>query len=511
MSPNGVSTEAVDPHQPAETPAYIRFPQLTRLAWFRVLKLAHHHSEVTEPEVRLARFLTYQRIGSRSGRIVGRRGTITLDGGMALAERYSCVHGLAPDAFWRDLRALRRRGYAEQLVRPCPGRTAVYALCLRLDAIPGDLPEDLTRALRLDRPPAPDRDDEGAYCGWMATSGHAPPAERVTVDLAPQAAAELAAAPRYAHPASSPAALAAAAITRSAQAVPAEDRPRDLRCLAVAPPSSAPAEERHAGRSKTSPLYAKPLQDPSGFDHVSRDLRWSKMVRTTQTTPPPGAAAGKRAAQLPGGDDPRAVAEGILKAVWATWRRQLGFGRVILRSGGWNAAGGWQGASAWSDLVRTIAIALPRSSAGEVTELLTGSMASAEDVGRVAAARLWKLINSRDKHHYRPRPTVSQAAHVTAWDEATPEDRARARATAPQPAVAEVRAWQRAEREQRQAEAEAQRARLYARWGIDPRPFREPERPTAPEQDNSTPRSAAESHRAALARARAEKRARRGR
>jgi hypothetical protein len=163
----------------------------------------------------MVRFLTQQRLDPQTGRIEGRWGTDRVDGGLALAERYACVHDIGEDRYWDDLKGVFRAGFAEQVVRPAPGRRAVYALCLRADAIPADLPEDLMRELRVwDLPEAQDPDEDAAY--GRLTSRKAVPVEPwVIVPANPETrrlAAEFAAAPRWEHPAGSKAAQVAGTI-----------------------------------------------------------------------------------------------------------------------------------------------------------------------------------------------------------------------------------------------------------------------------------------------------------
>lgn len=130
----------------------------------------------------------------------------------------------------------------------------------------------------------------------------------------------------------------------------------------------------------------------------------------------------------------------------------------------------------------------------------------------------------RDAHGYGGRRrTVTQADHVTKWDHipTAAAERARIMAT---PATADLRGRQAELREQerrreaarRAAEAElareAQRAELTSRRGLDryaPARRPEPEQPRRRLDMPLTRSQAEESRRAALARARAEKRARR--
>ncbi|MDT0488702.1 hypothetical protein, partial [Streptomyces doebereineriae] len=89
------------------------------------------------------------------------------------------------------------------------------------------------------------------------------------------------------------------------------------------------------------------------------------------------------------------MADRVLKRAWHAWRAQLGHGKVLLPSGHWDVSGRWQRASAWTDLQRTVRIALRRSTESELVEVLSGSVHGVDDVGRLAAWRLWQLINAR--------------------------------------------------------------------------------------------------------------------
>ena len=481
-------------------PAVLRFPEINRVLWYRVAAIRHARGMLGPEARRMVRFLSYQRIGRFSGRIIGRRGYDDVDGGMQLAERYSEVHQLADDAFWVDLRRLRRLGLVERVVSPAPGRKAVYALCLRTDAIPQDLPEDLARVLQVWQLPdiEPEPAAEDARYGHLTASTIDMPelGEPVAVELTERQAANLAAAPRWHHPASSPAAPVAASLAQSIRALQLdEDRP-DWRCAAIAAPAPGAQVAQWfkawlASTPETSPLYAM-ASDPCGSVSTgSWELASSKRMEKPQTTP---SAAPAGSAWLPPGDDPRVVARRVMKAAWHAWRRELGHSKVILRSPRSEAAGEVQG-DPYADLLRTIVIALPRSSEGELIEVLTGSVASAADVGKVAASRLWRLINSRrTKHEYKRIPHVPEAEHVTWWDEATPDERARKRelSAAPVPPygtrnpaaeaartrAAQARAEaerQREEQARQREQAAAKRAAQYARWGINPNPVRDPE------------------------------------
>ncbi|MCP3822189.1 hypothetical protein NLX86_30095 [Streptomyces sp. A3M-1-3] len=197
---------------------------------------------------------------------------------------------------------------------------------------------------------------------------------------------------------------------------------------------------------------------------------------------------------------------------------------MILRSGHWDELGQWHSGSTagarqvWSDLVRTIAVALRRSTPAEVFETLTSNIADVDDLGRLAGWRLWRLINRRqDAHGYRPAPQVRVSALASAWDEADAEQLARLRAEAdrragePQPGTTAVAATERArrlaEQDAARAAAAAERAALYARWGIHVPEWREAEQVEAGPVEKR--RAVDEGRAAALARAREERHGRR--
>ncbi|MEV0137927.1 hypothetical protein [Streptomyces globisporus] len=524
-----------------ETGAVLRFPQISLPMWYRVLEIAGSRGELPVRLRRLARFLSQQELDRATGRVIGQWDTGRVDGGMELAHGYALTEGFGDDRFWDDLKLAFRHGYVEQVVKPAPGRRAVYALCLRVDAIPNDLPDDLMRQLKVwDLPEVEVRHEDARY-GRLTASTPVPLAGAEGVEVDEQTAAELSTAPRWEHPADSPAAAAAEAIRASAKALGAEAGPRDLRCWAVADRDHAEAlNQRLLGNGKTSPSYARDFQLSGLFSAGSSELSLSNDMGQTKTTP--SAAPGRKASFL-FGDDPSAVADRVLRRAWHAWRAQLGHGKVILPNGSWDELGRWHGGSAWSDLQHTVRIALRRSTESELVEVLSSSVAGVDDVGRLAAWRLWRLINSRkDGHGHGRRRMSAPAASVAEWPDVETILAKRARALERSVAQSDVSSREEEElREQNrrreaarlaaEAElaAEAKRAELSDRWGLDrwTGSSSEPEQPRRwsarqPEHihlaeveerrylDRPVGRSEAEqTHRAALARARAEKRARR--
>jgi hypothetical protein len=514
--------------------------------WFRVIELAYGRGMLPATKYRLARFLSQQELDPTTGRVVGQWGTGRTDGGMTLAARYAWQFGVGEDRFWDDLKGLYRYGFAARVVAPAPGRRAVYALVLRADAILQDLPDDLAQQLKVwDLPEFEDPYEDARYGHLTDDAGAAVlSGEPAVVTVDERGAAELDAAPRWEHPVDSPAAAAAEAIRSSAKALGNDAGPQDLRCWAVADRDRAEAlNQRLITNGKTSPLNAREVSPLSGvLSTGSRGLSWSNEMGQTKTTP--SAAPGKKPAFL-FGDDPSAVADRVLKRAWHAWRAQLGHGKVLLPSGHWDELGRWHRASAWTDLQRTVRIALRRSTESELVEVLSGSVHGVDDVGRLAAWRLWQLINARkNAHGYggRRRRTVVPADHVTRWDHLPTAVAERARIMATQASPADLRNRQAELREQERrreaariaAEAElareAERAELTGRWGLNryaaarrPEPeqprrwaSREPEHVHDEQMEDRrrldmplTRSQAEESHRAALARARAEKRDRR--
>ncbi|MFI8992170.1 hypothetical protein ACIG63_45795 [Streptomyces antimycoticus] len=494
--------------------------------------IAHARGLLPATKFRLARFLNEQRIDPSTGRIEGRWGTVQIDGGLTLAERYAYRYGVGVDRFWDDLKGLYRAGFAERVQAPAPGRRAVYALCLRADAIPSDLPEDLMRELRVwDLPEAEDPFEDAQY--GRLTSRPAGPVEPAVVlcenPETRQLAAEFAAAPRWEHQAGSKAALVAGTIREGSKRLSA---PLDLRCTAVADPDRAAEMTARVHRmmaleanGKASPLYARGFWQLVGSSTTgTRGLTSVDEMEKTKTTP--SAATGKKNGQA-FGDDLGSVASRVQRRVWHSWRTQLGRGEVFLPRLTPEELSRSVTGDAWSDLHHTITIALPRSTESELVELLTSNIVrydrwgrvefKADNLGRLAGWRLWRLINSRkDAHGYGPRRQVRVAAHVEAWDEATAEERARIRARAEQ--ARELRKRQELARAE---QALAERAERRERWGLhryeqpDVRSWtREPEHEHQEAQaarQQIEHRSAETTYRAALARARAEKRARQAR
>ncbi|MFJ2561362.1 MULTISPECIES: hypothetical protein [unclassified Streptomyces] len=550
----------------------LRAPVLRLTTWYRIAEIARHRGTLPQTKFRLAKFLNSQRLDPMTGRVEGRYGTAQVDGGVALSERYAYVYEVGTDRFWDDLKGLYRLGFAERVQAPAPGRRAVYALCLREDAIPSDLPEDLMRELRVWDLPEAEDPYEDATLGRLAARP-APTVEPFVVRGETQEThrliTELAAAPRWEHPADSPAAAVAQSIrtewqraSRSADAeadpwpgwepveepqaalvAPAVTKPTpgpDFRCVAVADRDRAAEMTARVQllmalgvNGKASPLYAKGFTQLVGFSSTgSGELIWSDEMEKAKTTP--SAATGKKTGHL-FGDDVSAVARSVMRRVWHSWRAQLGHGVVFLPSGTPEELSRSITGDSWSDLHHTVTIALRRSTESELVELLTSNIVrrnewgkitfKVENMGRLAAWRLWRLINDRkNAHGYGRRREVKVAAHVEAWDEATPEQRARMRAR-----VEQARELDRQREAVRVEQRLAERADRRERWGLhrfeqpelrgstpaEPRRWaQQPEQVHIEEQaerqriERPSFASAEATHRAALAKARAEKAAR---
>ncbi|MGW1765018.1 hypothetical protein ACWCQL_13205 [Streptomyces sp. NPDC002073] len=504
----------------------LRFPLLKLTTWYRIAEIARHRGTLPETKFRLAKFLNTQRLSPTTGWVEGRYGTDQVDGGVALSERYAYVHEVGTDRFWDDLKGLKRAGFAERVQAPAPGRRAVYALCLRADAIPSDLPDDLTRDLKVwDLPDAEDPFEDAAY--GRLTTRQAPAVEPLVVRgenaETRRLLADLAAAPRWEHQPGSKAAVVAGAIRDGAKR--AGTPLPDLRCTAVADPERAAEMTTRFARllnlgvdGKPSPLYAKAHSQLVGYATTGSTWHSSaEQMRKTKTTPS-ATLATKDGAFV--GDDPAVVASRVRTRVWASWRLQLGRGEVFLPAMTPEEASRSLTGDAWSDLHLTITIALTRGATeSELVELLTHNVIRhdrwgrvtfrATNVGRLAGYRLWKWISANPHPAYRRTRTVRQADHVTRWDEASQEARDRARGTG---------TWVRERNEMRaRAEAEAyaaSRAERLARWGLDRwinRPELEPATAETPQRRVEVPTSSTVDGRyaAAVAMARADKRARR--
>lgn len=501
VSPPHESTQVTPPSTEQQAGATLRFPQISLISWYRAAGLAHRRGLLPARKLRLARFLSQQELDPATGRVVGQWGTGRVDGGMTLAARYAWQHGIGEDRFWDDLKGLYRFGFAERVVAPAPGRRAVYALVLRTDAIVNDLPDDLAQQLRTWDLPEAEYPDEDVHYGRLAHAiEHAEPPDPAVIAVDERAAASLAVAPRWEHPAGSSAANVAEDIRASATPLGVEAGPNP-RCWAVAERDRAEAlTERLMANGKASPLYAKGSSLSGLFSTGSRELIWSKKMEKHKTTP---SATPTRSPQLPSGDDPQAVAARVLRRAWHSWRRELGRSKVLLPSQARQPLETAHSGSAWSDLQRTIVIALRRSSEAELVELLTSSVDGVDDMGKLAGWRLWRLINARpDAHGYGRRHHVPQAEHVTAWDEATAAERDRVRTQ-----VAQARARHRQQQEARRS-ASAERAATYRRWGLTIPQMREPEQvhQAATEEPDRSPDAI---RAAALERAKREKRERR--
>ncbi|MFF1794316.1 hypothetical protein ACFVXQ_08815 [Kitasatospora sp. NPDC058263] len=445
-----------------------------------MVALRHERGELPQRLHRFAKFLTNKDVCERSGRIIGCV-EFGQDGGMKLAELYAEKHGLAIGAFWDDLKLAKAAGLAERVVAPAPGRVAVYALCLAPAAIPQRLPEELTRQLRVwELPTVESNGHEDTTVGHL-TAGEAPAwTEPVVIELTKHQAADLQAAPRWEHPEGTPAAEAAVRLAEAMRRAAEEDRPRDVRCVATTAPKRVGDRIAHrlnaftGTEPETSPLYVRGV-----FPHVgclsngSNGLMPRNNMEQTKRTRQRGAGG-----PFGGGDDYHVVAQRVLQACWRSWRLQLGRGRKILPSGTWGDDGEWlQGSGTqWSDLHRVIVMALHRSTEQELVHLLTGGIRSADNLGRLAAWRLWRLINTRrDAHghgrtlneHIRAERDDLHPAEITRYAELSLKAR---RAPAPRDerasAAHAAHAAAQAEVERRAVEAEAQRREQYERWGI---------------------------------------------
>ncbi|WP_326655608.1 hypothetical protein [Streptomyces sp. NBC_01750] len=491
-------------------------------------ELSHARGLLPERKFRLAQFFSRQQLDPQTGRVVGRWGTGQVDGGLALAERYACVHEIGEDRYWDDLKGLYRLGFAEQVVKPAPGRRAVYALCLRADAIPSDLPEDLMRELRVwDLPEAEEPFEDAAY--GRLTTRPAPDVEPMMVrgknPETQRMLDELAAAPRWEHPAGSKAALVAGTIREGSKRL--GDAAPDLRCTAVADRDRAAEMTARVHRlmalgvsGKPSPLYAKGFSQLVGFtSNGSSGLNPSYEMEKTKRTP--SAAPGKEVGQA-FGDALSDIASSVQRRVWHSWRTQFGRGRVFLSAPTPEEQSRSHTGSPWTDLHHTIVIALRRGGTeSQLVEMLTSNLIrrdewglvtfEADNLGRLAGYRLWKFINSqKNAHGYGRRCHVPQAAHVTAWDEATSAERDRARARAGQ-----VREIERRREMARIEAAAAQRAERHERWNLsryatEPEHVHQQQLEERHRIERPAPRTADSTHAAALAKARAEKRARKG-
>ncbi|MFI1869697.1 hypothetical protein [Streptomyces jumonjinensis] len=534
---------------PAETSAqhdfrtFLRFPDIRQPTWYRIAELAYYRGLLPETKFRLAKFLNLQRLG-RTGRVEGRFDSDQVDGGEALAERYADRFKVGTDRFWDDLRGLYRSGFGEQVVKPAPGRRAVYALCLRADAIPSDLPDDLMQELRVwDLPEPVDPHEDAAY--GRLTSRQAPAVEPfVVAGLTPeteQLVTAVAAAPRWEHPAGSPAAAVAEKIRQTGKLLP--EAP-NRHCSAVADTDRAAemAARVHGlmDQMANRPLYTRGVSSLGGcLSTGSSGPGPVNSMEQRKTTP--SAATGRGGAPFVG-DDLAVVAKRVQTRVWHAWRAQLGRQTVFLPAGTPEERSRSLTGDPWADLRHTIMIALRRSTESELVELLTSNIVQrdqwgnitsrAETIGRLAGWRLWRLINSRrDTHEHRPRPTTPQAPHVTRWDDVEYAV-TRRREILARPAAVPSRAqqtdalaeWREQERRGRaaRAAAEAEEAALAqaaeaiaARWGLgrytrEPEPIVEPMAALHEYDAHTVYRArAARTEQAAIARAREEKRNRR--
>ncbi|MGW2725594.1 hypothetical protein [Streptomyces sp. NPDC001492] len=419
------------------------------------------------------------------------RQTDQTSGGLDLAHRYGLAHGIGSDRYWADLSGLYRAGWAEQAVRPAPGRKAVYRLCLRMDAIPADLPEDLTRALRPWALPEPADVHEDSVYGRL-TGRRAVPMQHGVLQLvegvtAYEMAAAVQTAPRWEHPADSAEAEVAARIRETSKALPQEDRVALEPAYAVAAdePQTSLAERlsvQWAGVAKRLP-YTRGVSQLCGLLSADRTglVTYDEMAKTTTT---PSAAPGKKPRRAVAADLSSAV-EWVVRRAWASWRAQLGYREVILPKPSDESASRSLTGSKWGDLQRVVGIALRRGATPtQLVELMTSNLIKRDQwghetwrvtsVSQLAAHRLWRWINAHpDAPHYTRRPTVAQAAHVTAWDNPTPAElaarlaRARQAQDAQRTRIEALALEAEARAAARQRRRDAERAELADRWGLD--------------------------------------------
>jgi hypothetical protein len=133
-----------------------------------------------------------------------------------------------------------------------------YALCLRVESIPHGLPEDLARQLRVwDLPDAEPAEEEDTLYGRLSEAvDPASWAEPVIHEVTERQAADLAAVPRWEHPADSPAAEAAAQLRKTAARLPEEERPREwFRSSAIA--ELATADRARAAERKRDEAHQR--------------------------------------------------------------------------------------------------------------------------------------------------------------------------------------------------------------------------------------------------------------
>ncbi|MER7666792.1 MULTISPECIES: hypothetical protein [unclassified Streptomyces] len=184
----------------------------------------------------------------------------------------------------------------------------------------------------------------------------------------------------------------------------------------------------------------------------------------------------------------------------------------------------------WSDLHHTITIALRRSTESELVELLTQNLVRydqwghetfrADDLGRLAGWRLWRLIRDRDAAGFgrldARRRQVAQAQHVSAWDDIETAVARRARILRGEASSRMLEERPRRDEASRRdaafARAEAERREKAERWNLgrwELESYREgqsPEERRMPLPPGTTNDAI---YAAAVARARAEKRRRR--
>jgi len=427
----------------------VRFSMgLTRAAWLRLAYVMHHHRVLTANALRLARFLAENDDGVdwRDGRVCRVDQWTGLEHDReGLAAYYANWAGCAASAFAADLACLRAAGLVEDTAHPDKPKHKSYVLIVNATAIermpPNSIGLELQAELRLDllfdQAAEPEDDDDHVVFGGIARAARERPeslvlgepvalADVLAVEgrsrefaeqLAGQAAGELADAPRWEHPAASPAARVSRGIRDHLKALPEAERPEvHPHALAVAEPlpevlrparlARGPVDNRPPGRPRSTKIRNVSFYTRGHLSTPVSFLPAVTRVRSFQTAD--GTAKPKRTPQRaarPDLDPVELRAGGALAlAIRTRWKATDGLPQIP-DVASWDNDGRPLPDPEWAFFVTTITLALQRTSRDHVWRRATDDLRTLADLLKGVGARLWREII-----HELPRVWPANAA-----------------------------------------------------------------------------------------------------
>lgn len=437
------------PRRVRRHPLVVRFSMgLTRAAWLRLAYLMHHHRCLTSNALRLARFLAQSDDGVdwHDGRVcLVDEWTGQEHDRAGLAAYYANWAGCAASAFAADLACLRAAGLVEDTAHPDKPKHKSYVLVVNTAAIermpPASIGLELQAELRLDvlfaQAAEPDEDDSHVVIGGISRAARErpeslvlhPPVSLVDVlavpgrsrefaeQLAEEAAGQFAGAPRWEHPAASPAARVSAGIRDHLKALPEAERPSvHPHALAVAEPlpevlrpahpTRGPVDNRPPNRSRSTKIRNVSFYTRGHFSTPLTFLPAVTRVRGFQG--PDGTAKPKRTPQRAAGFelDPVELRAGgaLALAIRKAWKGCKGLPQIP-DVASWDDNGEPVTDPAWAFFVTTVTLALQRTSRDHVWRRATDDVRTLADLLKGVGARLWREII-----HELPRVWPANAA-----------------------------------------------------------------------------------------------------